>query len=243
MRKRTNLLLAILVAGLFAGVACAASQWGTDFEEASAESKASNRYMLLDFSGSDWCGWCIKLEEEVFSKKAFKAYADANLICVLLDFPRGTRLKKSIQEQNTRLAKEYGVRGYPTVLVLSPSGELVGKTGYKAGGPEEYVEHLKSIIDPHREQNGIAPVAGSGQASAATSSKLSVPKQVQKTVPEDKNREARAWTSKNGTQISASLVKEMGSYAVLKKEDGTTVQIPKTRLSADDQAYIESLKQ
>lgn len=129
-----------------------ANDWEMDFKKASASAKTSDRYMLLDFSGSDWCGWCMKLEKEVFKKTEFKNFAKQNLVCVLLDFPREKKQSKTLKEQNAELAKKYKIQGYPTVIILSPEGELVGTTGYLEGGPKKYVEHLKEMIDKHKEK-------------------------------------------------------------------------------------------
>lgn len=130
-----------LAASAFAG-----DGWMTDFEAAKAKAKAENKPLLLDFTGSDWCGWCIKLDKEVFSKDAFKEYASAELVLVELDFPRGKEQPAELKAQNEKLAKQYGVRGFPTIVVLSPEGELIEKTGYQRGGPEAYVEHIKGIL-------------------------------------------------------------------------------------------------
>lgn len=137
-----SLLSIAFVASAFAG----GDAWMTDFEAAKAKAKAENKPMLLDFTGSDWCGWCIKLDKEVFSKDAFKEYADASLVLVELDFPRKNEQSEELVAQNKALAKRYGIRGYPTIIVLSPQGELVEKTGYKRGGAEAYVEHIKEIV-------------------------------------------------------------------------------------------------
>ena len=125
----------------------ASEGWETDFEKASAKAKAEGKYMLIDFSGSDWCGWCIKLDKEVFSKAAFKAYAKDNLVLVLADFP-SDKSKQSIatQKQNQELASKFGVKGFPTVYVLDSSAKPIAKTGYQAGGPEAYVSHIKELI-------------------------------------------------------------------------------------------------
>ncbi len=118
----------------------------TDFEAAQVKAKAENKPMLLDFTGSDWCGWCIKLDKEVFGEAAFKDYAAAELVLVELDFPRSKGQSAELKAQNEALAKQYGVRGFPTILLLSPDGELIEKTGYQRGGPEAYVEHIKGIL-------------------------------------------------------------------------------------------------
>lgn len=137
----------LVTAAVFAVGAHAASEWHDDFPKALERAQQENKFVLVDFSGSDWCGWCIKLDEEVFSKKAFKDYAKENLVLVLLDFPRRKELSKKIREQNEGLLKKYGVRGFPTVLILNPKGEVVGQTGYRRGGAEAYVAHLKELIE------------------------------------------------------------------------------------------------
>ena len=132
------------------GMAIAGSGWTDNFEEAKAKAKAENRFMLLDFTGSDWCGWCIKLDKEVFSKEAFKAYAKDNLVLFLADFPQRTAQSDALKEQNQGLAKKYGIQGFPTVLLLKADGTLIEQTGYQRGGPEKYVEHLKGLLTPPR---------------------------------------------------------------------------------------------
>jgi len=123
----------------------ASDGWMTDFELAQTKAKEENKSLLLDFTGSDWCGWCIKLKDEVFSKSAFKDYAKESLVLVELDFPRNKKQSAEVKKQNEALAQKFGVRGFPTLILLSPEGELIGKTGYRQGGAEAYVEHLKEI--------------------------------------------------------------------------------------------------
>jgi thioredoxin-related protein len=121
--------------------------WMTDFEAAKARAAEENKPLLLDFTGSDWCGWCIKLDDEVFSQEAFKDYAAESLVLVELDFPRKKEQSDALKAQNEALKKKYGIRGFPTIVILSPDGELVEKTGYRRGGAEAYVEHIKEILD------------------------------------------------------------------------------------------------
>ena len=121
--------------------------WLTDFAAASAKAKDENKHMLVDFSGSDWCGWCIKLDKEVFSQKAFRDFADANLVLVLLDFPRAKPQPDAIKTQNNKLMEKYGVQGFPTVLIFNAGGKLIETTGYRPGGAESYVAYLKGILE------------------------------------------------------------------------------------------------
>lgn len=138
----------LVIVSLFWGLASAYADnsWKTDFEAALAEAKSQNRYVLVNFTGSDWCGWCIKLDKEVFSQGTFKQFAADKLVLVEIDFPRKDSQPEELKAQNEKLAKKHGVRGFPTILVLSPDGELVGKTGYKASGAKAYVAHLEEII-------------------------------------------------------------------------------------------------
>ncbi|NQU39637.1 MAG: thioredoxin family protein [Lentisphaerae bacterium] len=120
--------------------------WLTDFEAAKKLAGARNLPILADFSGSDWCGWCIKLDKEVFSKPVFQAYADANVVLFLADFPSRKAIPAAVQAQNEKLAENYGVRGFPTVLLLDAAGKVLGRTGYQKGGPEAYVKHVKQLL-------------------------------------------------------------------------------------------------
>ena len=117
--------------------------------------------MLLDFSGSDWCGWCIKLDREVFSQKEFQDYAKDSLVLVLVDFPRQKKLPAKTVKQNEGLSQKYGIRGYPTIVILGPDGKLVGQTGYQPGGAAAYVTHLKELIGSPAKSSGKAGKSGS----------------------------------------------------------------------------------
>lgn len=152
--KRTMLtmsVLAVLAATAFAGDA---PVWQTDYEKAAAQAAKENKYMLLDFTGSDWCIWCIRLQKEVFSQEEFKTYAADKLVLVLLDFPREKRQSEAEKKQNKELMEKYEVKGYPTIVILSPKGDLVAKTGYRRGGAAKYVEHLQALIAEYEKRAG-----------------------------------------------------------------------------------------
>lgn len=123
------------------------ANWLIDFEAAKAIALAEGKPMLLNFSGSDWCILCIKLQEEVFSQDAFVEYSDASLVLVSLDFPIDEfELPIEVTQQNKMLYLKYNVPGFPMIVILSPEGELVGKTTYQRGGAEAYVEHIKEFV-------------------------------------------------------------------------------------------------
>ncbi|MBL7077030.1 MAG: thioredoxin family protein [Kiritimatiellae bacterium] len=122
------------------------SAWLTDFEAAKKLAAERKVPILADFSGSDWCGWCIKLDKEVFSKKPFQDYAKKNVVLFLADFPSRKQLPAKVTKQNEKLAETYGIRGFPTVLLLDAKGKELGRTGYQAGGPKAYVKHVEDLL-------------------------------------------------------------------------------------------------
>ncbi|WP_052572735.1 thioredoxin family protein [Haloferula sp. BvORR071] len=121
-------------------------KWETDLELAKKRAKEEKKDILLDFTGSDWCGWCIKLKKEVFDQASFQEYAKKNLIMVELDYPRKKELPAKEKEQNEKAQKEYQIEGFPTIILLNSKGREVARTGYQEGGPDKYVEHVKGLL-------------------------------------------------------------------------------------------------
>ena len=142
-----NLVLAVaLVLGFSITFSAGAdSQWLTDYKKAQQEAKASNKLLLLDFTGSDWCGWCIRLNREVFSKPEFKDYANKNLVLMEVDFPRRKMLTADVKKQNEELAQHYQIEGFPTIIVLNGDGQRVGELGYMQGGPPAFIAELEKL--------------------------------------------------------------------------------------------------
>jgi len=143
----TALALGLLATLTPTAQATEGGRWVDDFDAAVKLAKAENKDLLVDFTGSDWCGWCIKLHEEVFQHASFYAAAEKNFVLVALDFPRDEAVKAKVPnpERNRELANLYGVQGYPTVLLMTAGGEVFGQTGYQAGGPEAYLEHITTL--------------------------------------------------------------------------------------------------
>jgi thioredoxin-related protein len=125
------------------------SLWQTDFEAAKAKAKAEKKLLLVDFTGSDWCGWCKKLVAEVFSKEEFKKEAPVKFVLVELDFPNSKKQSDELKKQNRELQKRYKVRGFPTILVMDADGNVIAQTGYHAGGPNAYMKHLGEFVDTY----------------------------------------------------------------------------------------------
>lgn len=138
--------VAAMALSLTAARAAEGDGWMTDFEAAKKLAAEKNLPILMDFTGSDWCGWCKRLDAEVFSRKAFKDYAKTDLILFVADFPMRKQLDAAVKEQNDKLKAQFGVRGYPTIVLLDAKGNEIARTGYRQGGAEAYVEHLKGLI-------------------------------------------------------------------------------------------------
>jgi len=133
---------------VFAGsqIAMADLPWLTNLPQALAQAKQENKNVLVDFTGSDWCGWCMKLEKETFSKPEFLDFAQSHLVLMRIDFPRRQPLPADVQQVNNDLAKKYNVHGYPTVVELSPDGTVLWtQRGYLAGGPSTLIAKLEAV--------------------------------------------------------------------------------------------------
>ncbi len=120
--------------------------WEDNLETAIQQAKKENKAVLVNFTGSDWCIWCKRLSSEVFQQKEFEKYADESLVLVKLDFPRSIEQSAETQNYNRNLAQKYGIQGFPTILIFNSEGKLAGQTGYLPGGPEKYIENIKSYL-------------------------------------------------------------------------------------------------
>jgi len=138
-------LVAAAVCVLPLSSARAEANWSTDFAKAQAQAKAEDKLLLLDFTGSDWCGWCRVLRKEVFSQPEFEEYAKKNLVLMTVDFPRAKPLSVEVRRQNQSLAQKFEIRGFPTIVILNGDGKLIGLLGYVPGGPAAFIRELKQI--------------------------------------------------------------------------------------------------
>ena len=149
--KRFLITVASLVAFSAASMA-AESGWLTDFEAAKKQAKEQNKPILINFTGTDWCGWCIKIEKEIFSKDEFKAYAKENLILMEVDFPEKKKQTDEVKAQNKKLDKEFKIEGYPTIFLIDAEGKKLSEDiGYREGGAQAYVDHLKELLAKKKE--------------------------------------------------------------------------------------------
>lgn len=151
MKKVTIIIILFLAS--FSSYAQEELTWHTDLNKAIEISNQESKPLFLFFTGSDWCGWCIRLQKEVFKTPEFIAWAKDKVVLVELDFPRNTTQSAEIKKQNSELQQFFAVRGYPTVWFAKPgvvdgktSFEQLGSTGYLAGGPTVWLKTANDII-------------------------------------------------------------------------------------------------
>ncbi len=140
-----NLIFAVLFAIALLSPACvrAESGWITDFKKAQEEAKANHKLILIDFNGSDWCGYCIQLDRAILSKPEFKDYASKNLVLLEVDFPRRKQQSSEVKKQNMELAERYQIEGFPTLVMLDGDGKTVWRfEGYFPGGVAAFLAEL-----------------------------------------------------------------------------------------------------
>ena len=138
-------VLAALVLSAAASAWAAESEWTESFKDAQAASKSSGKPILVNFTGSDWCPYCIAMEKEVFATEAFKKWASANVILMMADFPRKHQ-GADLKQQNSALAAQFKITGYPTVIFMDAEGTALGSSGYFPGGPEHWIKSADKIL-------------------------------------------------------------------------------------------------
>jgi protein disulfide-isomerase len=120
------------------------SSWGTDLPAALNRARSENKLVLIDFTGSDWCGWCSKFDHDVLSTDKFAGYARNRLVLVKLDFPRHHPQDAALKQANAQLAQRFGVDGFPTLVLLNSAGKELGRqVGYIKGGPDAFITELE----------------------------------------------------------------------------------------------------
>ncbi len=130
------------------GAVTASSSWITNYEQALRIAAEQKHCILIDFTGSDWCGWCARLHQEILETKTFQDYARTSLVLLEVDLPREKKLSPELLRQNQSLAEKYKVDGFPTVILLAPDGREIGRTGYMQGGPKTFIRELKRLMAP-----------------------------------------------------------------------------------------------
>lgn len=145
MKKLTCLLSLGVCLGFLTPTLAAELNWLTDLPKAQEQAKKESKVVMLDFTGSDWCGWCIKLNKEVFSTTEFAEYAAKNVVLVEVDFPRRKAQSAEQKKANQALQEKYKIEGYPTLIILDAKGNQLGTMGYMRGGPKPFIEALDKL--------------------------------------------------------------------------------------------------
>lgn len=161
--------LALILAGLFSSVAFAATPtngasnggthsqtavpepagkivWQTNFAQAASIAQRENKPLFLFFTGSDWCGWCKKLESEVLDTPQFAKDMGSDFVFVKIDFPMKNPLPEAQTQENTQLKHKYGISGFPTIVLLKPNQSFIAETGYRPGGAAAFAQHIRSLM-------------------------------------------------------------------------------------------------
>ena len=144
MNKSFLSLLAVLLGSQM--IVLAEVKWSTDLPAAQTEAKKDQKLVLVNFTGSDWCGWCKKLQAEVFTTKEFDTFAKGKLVLVEIDFPNQKKQSAELKKANEALQAKYKASGFPTIVALDGEGKEVWRqVGYMPGGPKAWIAKLESL--------------------------------------------------------------------------------------------------
>ncbi len=139
MFTMTRLLGAAALAAMVSPAFCA--EWMTDLEAAKAKAAAENKAVLVDFTGSDWCAWCVRLRQDVLDKPEFETYAADKFVLAEVDLPRAAKISAEQMERNRKIAEQYKVEGFPTIMVMTPAGQVLG-------GFEGFLPNVEAASEP-----------------------------------------------------------------------------------------------
>ncbi|MCI5799915.1 MAG: thioredoxin family protein [Victivallales bacterium] len=133
---------------LFCGtmLAFAEANWTDNFQLATELAQKEGKPILMLFTGSDWCGYCIKMEKNAFGVPAFGDFLNKNFVLFKADFPSRKQIPEDTKKQNRQLAKKYAIPGYPTVVIISANGKELTRTGFIRGGVKDYISHYQDIL-------------------------------------------------------------------------------------------------
>jgi len=148
---------------VFALVSCLHAQaWLTSFDQAKSQAKELSKDILVDFTGSDWCVWCQRLDQEVFQSQEWKESVNKKFVLLKLDFPKEKELPEAEKQQNEQLAKEFAIEGFPTICLLDSTGKIYAKTGYQRGGGAAYMKHLDDLMQVKVQRDEQLKKIGTG---------------------------------------------------------------------------------
>ncbi|MES2658374.1 MAG: thioredoxin family protein [Verrucomicrobiota bacterium] len=244
IKSLINTCAVVVAVGLSSAAFAGGEGWISDFAAARKQAAESKEDLLVDFTGSDWCGWCIKLNKEVFSQEPFKTGVRGKFVLVELDYPKDkSKLSEATIKQNEELGKKYAVAGYPTILLCDAEGKPFASTGYQEGGPEAYVKHLDELrgnkdkrdaaFESAAKSDGIAKakaLVSALEAMDLTDSMVSnfygdVVEQIKAADPKDETDFNKAI---EGKARIAKFQAELGAFGANKDFDGALGLVDKT---------------
>ena len=143
-----NIFAALLLMGAIISNSAAEGKWITDFNAAKEQAKKENKAILMDFTGSDWCGYCKKLKKEVFNTDQFQEWADKNMVLVEVDFPTAkVKQPAELKKANKVLEERFNIAGYPTLVFADSTGKEIGRIeGYEGQKPAEWIKLAEKIL-------------------------------------------------------------------------------------------------
>jgi thioredoxin-related protein len=142
----------LFILGLVAAIRASGAEWRHGAEQgtvaaAADQAKRERKVVMFNFTGSDWCSWCMKLRQEVFSQPEFESFARDHLVLMEVDFPKRIVQSDALKAANQEAARRMGVKGYPTLVFFSAEGKLIGRLGYETGGADAFVQRVTKLID------------------------------------------------------------------------------------------------
>jgi len=188
-------VIALLLASILSSIA--APVWSTNLAKAQAQARTEGKAVLINFTGSDWCGWCMKLRKDVFLKPDFAAYAQTNLVLVEIDFPKRKTLPPQVQKTNQLMAQQFQVEGFPTLVLLDSNGTRLRNVNYANGGTRTFLAEVEKILRPPSD---IPP-------AKLVNKKPATPKRLQTAAASKQTNQSRLVLSKiTGTQKKRKAV-------------------------------------
>ena len=146
MKLMQNSKHLLWIGALFVTTTTHAASWLTDLIAGRMQAQQEGKFVMINFTGSDWCPWCIKLRQEIFSQPEFEAFASRNLVLVEIDFPKRTPQAAAVQKANSILVTQYKVDGFPTLVFLNQQGQVVHRGGYQPGGARPFVQEMTKVL-------------------------------------------------------------------------------------------------
>ena len=218
------MLLAALVPAL-------AAEWMTDLEAAKAKAAAENKAVLIDFTGSDWCGWCIRLRKQVLDTPAFETYAKDKFVLMEVDVPQNPKFDPELRKRNEQLCEQFSVDGFPTIMVITPQGEVVG--GFSGFKPT--VDATAQTLDAALATAGLLKKAESQQGAE----QLATLVQAYKSIPEDFHRQVAPLRQRIVALDPQDTTGMVRPQRVLEQREALAAALPAAQTPAEALAIVD----